>query len=455
MAAADPESQTPPRRPLWLRALPYVISCALIGVGLFFGSVAQRMVTYRETFSDAVVRQIVRVPSPQEVFHRDRVYVLLLGIDYDYDDKDQPFSTHARSDTIMAAGIDFPTKSTRLVSVLRDTDVTIHGRDTKINSAYSEGGVQLADSVVGDFLGMPPDARGKHFDRYIVVRVNAVKDFVDAIGGIDVPVHETMNYDDTWGHLHIHFKPGLYHMNGDQVQGYSRFRHDECSDPCRTKRQQQVMHILADKLTHDKINDLTHIAQLIAVFRRDVTTNLTTDELKALAWSFKDAKMADIGHADTIGYVDTKETLDGETVIPNERQKTQLVADLLGSYVTPTPLPAAVPGRAVAAAAVVPSTIHVVVENGSGIRGAATVVAAALKTRGYLIDGIANADSFDYDTTVIRTSALGLDAGARLRTDLGITGASVATKTAPGDGAVHVIVGRDYAQQPQAATAAP
>ena len=423
----------------------------LIGVGLFFGSVAQRMVTHQETFTDAVVRQIVHVPTPQEVFHRERIYVMLLGIDYDYDDKDQPFSTHSRSDTIMAAGIDFPSKSTRLVSVLRDSDVTIQGRETKINGAYSLGGVKLADSVIGDFLGMPVNARGGHFDRYVVVRVNALKDFVDAIGGIDVPVTETMNYDDTWGHLHIHFKPGMYHMNGEQVQGYSRFRHDECSDPCRTKRQQQVMRILAEKLTHDKLNDLTHIGQLVGVFRRDVTTNLSAEELKALAWSFKDAKIADIAHADTIGYVDTKQTLDGETVIPNERQKTQLVADLLGPYQT-----MAAPPQPRAVAAVVPSAVHVVVENGSGIRGAATVVAAALKTRGYVIDGIANADSFSYDTTLIRTSAL--DAGARLRADIGIAGASIApqtTKAVAGDGAVHVIVGKDYAQQAQAATAAP
>jgi LCP family protein required for cell wall assembly len=426
-----------------------VLSGTLIGLGLFFGAVAQRMVTHQETFTDAVVRQIVHVPTPEEVFHRDRIYVMLLGIDYDYDDKDQPFSSHSRSDTIMAAGIDFPSKSTRLVSVLRDSDVTIQGRETKINGAYSLGGVKLADAVIGDFLGMPANARGQHFDRYVVVRVDALKDFVDAIGGIDVPVTETMNYDDTWGHLHIHFKPGMYHMNGEQVQGYSRFRHDECSDPCRTKRQQQVMRILAAKLTHDKLNDLAHVSQLIGVFRRDVTTNLTTEELKALAWSFKDAKIADIAHADTIGYVDTKETLDGETVIPNERQKTQLVADLLGPYQTVSAPP---PSHAVAA--VVPSAVHVVVENGSGIRGAATVLAAALKTRGYVIDGIANADSFTYDTTVIRTSAP--DAGARLRADIGIAGASVAPQTTKAaDGAVHVIIGKDYAQQAEAATAAP
>jgi hypothetical protein len=213
------------------------------------------------------------------------------------------------------------------------------------------------------------------------------------------------------------------------------------------------MRILADKLIHDKLNDLTHIGQLVSVFRRDVTTNLSNEELKSLAWSFKDAKLADLAHADTIGYVDTKETLDGETVIPNDRQKMELVADMLGPYQTAPVAASQRPSRAVAA--IQPSTVHVVVENGSGIRGAATVVAAALRTRGYVIDGIANADSFTYDTTLIRTSVP--DAGARVRADIGIAGASVTPQgtKAPGDGAVHVIVGKDYALQPQTATMPP
>jgi len=86
------------------------------------------------------------------------------------------------------------------------------------------------------------------FDRYVVVRVNALKDFVDAIGGIDVPVYRD---DELRRHLGSPAHPlqarHVPHMNGEQVQGYSRFRHDECSDPCRTKRQQQVMRILAEK----------------------------------------------------------------------------------------------------------------------------------------------------------------------------------------------------------------
>ncbi len=418
----------------------YALAVLLVASGVFFGSVAYRMSTQHETFATAFVNQVVHVPGPQQTFGKDRIYALILGIDYDYDDKDQPFSAHSRSDTIMVAGIDFAAKAMRIVSVLRDTDVTVNGRDTKINAAYSEGGVPLADAVVGDFLGMPVRPDGRRFDKYIVVRVNALKDLVNALGGIDVPVTDAMDYDDNWGHLHIHFKPGMTHMDGEQAQGYVRFRHDACSDPCRTQRQQQVIRIVLQKLKSDRLNDLTHVAQLIRVFRRDVDTNLTTSELTSLAWSFKDADVANLGHADTIGYADTKQTLDGETVIPDERQKALLVAGLLGDYapaVAPTKRPVAAVAR---------STVHVVVQNGSGFAGAAGKVADALRARGYVIDAVGDADSYGYDTTQIETAA-GAAAAARVREDVGIADAAVvpSTRAAPARNIVRVIVGKDYA----------
>jgi len=422
--------------------LTYGLASLLVAVGIFMGVVADRMVQRHETLPEAIVQQIVRVPTAQEAFHKDRVYLMLLGIDYDYDVHDQPFSSHARSDTIMAAGLDFAAKQARLVSVLRDTDATVNGRETKINAAYSEGGVKLADAVIGNFLGLPADARGRHFDRYVVVRVNAMKDLVDAIGGIDVPVTETLNYDDNWGHLHIHFKPGLVHMNGEQAQGYVRFRHDECSDPCRTKRQQQVIRILLDKLKRDRVNDLIHGGALVDVFRRDVDTNLSPDEIKALAWTFKDTPTASLLHADTIGYVATKQTLDGETVVPDEQQRATLVAGLLGPYTAAKALPSGV-------AAVNPSAVHVVVENGSGVRGAATQVAEMLRSRGYVIDAVGDADSYGYDTTQIEDASASSERGARLRADLGFAAAVLTTpkRSAKDNDAVRIVVGRDYASK--------
>ncbi len=285
---------------------------------------------------------------------------------------------------------------------------------------------------------------GRHFDRYVVVKINAIKDFVNAIGGVDVDVAENMDYDDTWGHLHIHFLANhRYHMNGEQAQGYMRFRHDACSDPCRAKRQDQVIQLLIHKLKSDRFNDAVHLPQLLGVFNKDVQTNLTFDEEKSLALGFADANTADLSHSDVIGYVDTKNTAyGGEVLVPDEKQKERLVADLLGPYGNVTPPPRS------AIAAVKPSTVHVVVDNGSGINGLAGKVATKLQKLGYVVDAIGNADSFTYDVTQIRTASRVPYVGERVRTDLGVAGAAVAPSAdaTPGPrSAVTIIVGRDYA----------
>ena len=463
---ADPPSTPPPgdrprRRPdpppgggapsRWFTLVPYVLGTLLIAVGCVFGVIAYRMLHDHDNFAQSISKTLpFYVPGPATVFGKDRIYVMLLGLDYDYTLTDQPFSSHSRTDTIKVLGIDFPSRSIKLVSVLRDTGVTIGGRRVKINEAYVDGGEKLSDQVIGDFIGLPTLESGSHFDRYIIVNSNGLKEFIDAIGGIDVPVTEKMDYDDSWGHLHIHFKPGLVHMNGTDAMGYSRFRHDACSDPCRTKRQDQVIHIALAKLKSEKVNDLLHLGQIIAALNRNIKTNLSFDEEKSIAWAFKDANLADLSHAETIGYSDTIDSPNGELLIPDGPQKERIVADLLGTYGNVTPPPVGVLN------AVKPTTIHVVVENGSGISGLAGVAAQKLKQAGYVIDSVANADAFSYDVSEVRPAAKDPLVGERVRADLGLPGAKVspATDATPGPRAiVTVIVGKDFAQTQ--ATAAP
>jgi cell envelope-related transcriptional attenuator-like protein/LytR cell envelope-related transcriptional attenuator len=277
----------------------------------------------------------------------------------------------------------------------------------------------------------------------VVVNVNGVKEVVDAIGGIDVDTgDENLDYDDNWGHTHIHFKKNRrYHMNGEQAQGYMRFRYDACSDPCRTKRQQQIIHIVIQKLKNDKLNDLLHIGQLIGVVNRNVITNMNDTEKKSLAWAFHDANVADLAHADTIGYVGIRETSVGDAVIADEAQKTRLVAGLLGAYGNVTPAPAS------ALQSVDRKKVHLVVQNGSGISGLATTVSTKLEKLGYVIDSLGNADTFQYDTTQIRPATKVPYVGERVRADLGVGGATIApaTDATPGPTSlVTVIVGRDY-----------
>ena len=417
----------------------------MLVVSAVCGIVATRMV---QTGSSNPVTTAVTffVPSPQSVFGRDRLYVLLLGIDYNYDNKDQEYSTQARSDTIMAAGLDFPTKSIKIVSIPRDMAAIVHGQEDKINGAFASGGEPYSDDVIGTWLGLPKSERNTYFDRYIVLKINATKELVDAIGGIDVPVSEQMDYDDSWGHLHIHFKPGMTHMNGEQAVSYSRFRHDACSDPCRIKRQQQVLQITVAKLKSDKFNDLSHISALIGVINRNVTTNFSDDEKRSLAWHFRDINLADL-KTDQVAYNDTRQGASGEVLVPDEKQKAQAVAVLTGTYAHETPPPAGGPP-----ASVPPANVHIAVQNGSGQTGLGSKMADALRRNGFVVDSIANADVFTYETTVIREHSRTTGVGALVRSKLALKTAAVTPEPSPHPAQsaaadatdVTVIVGRDF-----------
>ncbi|MEO6990319.1 MAG: LCP family protein [Candidatus Baltobacteraceae bacterium] len=388
------------------------------------------------------------IPKPQTYFSKDRIAILLLGIDYNYDDKDQEYSSGSRSDTIMAVSLNFPTDSNpkpsvSVLSVPRDMDYVLpNGTEEKINASYALGGASAAQKTVADFLGIPP------FDRYVVLRINAAKEVVDAIGGIDVVPDATMNYDDTWGHLHIHFVGGKkYHMNGEQAVSYSRFRHDACGDPCRIKRQQQVVRIVLDKLKSDKFHDLGLLRSLIGIVNRNVITDLKPTEELSLAWAFKAIGPHDVV-SDQVPYVDDKEVACcGDVLIPDDRAKLALVHKFFLDPLLPqTPVDRA------RVATIAPASIRVDVLNGSGTPGLATRVAGALRAQGFTIGIVGDAPAFTYAATEIHVHSTAQPlAGQRLRIALPVPSATVEPDPVPSvspTSDVTLIVGSDYPAPP-------
>ena len=437
--------------------LAYVLGAILIVFGILTGAAAFTMVR-SHTFNPVVGIVNYFVPSPESVFGKERIFVLLMGLDYDYTITDQPSSKDARTDKIEAYAIDFPAKVIKTVAVPRDMDAIVNGHEDKINDAYHYGGQANTDNVVGGLLGLAKNDRGSYFDRYIALRINASKDVINAIGGLEVPVTETLNYDDSWGHLHIHFKPGLQHMDGDQAVSYARFRHDACSDPCRIKRQQQISKLIIEKLKNDKFNDLTHIASLIDVIRKNVDTNFTAEEMKSLGWAFRDLNIADI-HQAQVPFLSDKETrCCGDVLVPDLTGMQKIVADFVGPYIAATP-----PPSPEAIAAVKPGEMRVTVRNGSGIGGLGAKVADVLRHDGYVIESVGNAATFDFDVTQIRAGAQTPLAGERVRSDIRlplaqivavpvpVVSAGAVAAPAPSKAAltpVTVTVGRDYLNVP-------
>jgi len=251
---------------------------------------------------------------------------------------------------------------------------------------------------------------------------------VNAIGGVDVVPDETMNYDDSWGHLHIHFTGGkVTHMDGEQAVSYMRFRHDACSDPCRIKRQQQVIRLVLSKLEKDKLNDLFHLRDLVDVTRRDVVTNFKTQELLSLANSFASFNLANLKTTQIPFKGDYATGYAGDMLVPDEPAKAKIVASLFEPQFDL-------------------SKVRVRVENGSSVPGLARSLAAALRKEGFVIAAVSKADRPSYVTTVIRlapTAPPGID--GVLRRDMNLASTEVLADVAAAQHDVTIIIGQDYA----------
>lgn len=240
----------------------------------------------------SLVLDLVRmVFAPEQVEEdafpgKDRITILVLGLDVNWTRSNLPYTKGARSDTMILANIFLKDKKVRLLSVPRDTRVQIPGAGwEKINAAHSIGGPSLSKQTVEKLLGI-------NIDYYIVLKFNGLKHIVDAVDGIDVDVEKNMDYDDSWGQLHIHFKKGRKRINGQKAMEYSRFRNDAEGDYGRIRRQQQVIKALQKEVLRPE--NISKIPELAKIAFSNITTNLTQKQLLALGFSLRKLLPADM-----------------------------------------------------------------------------------------------------------------------------------------------------------------
>ncbi len=172
----------------------------------------------------------------------DRINFLVMGLD---DDK-------TRADTIMMISVDASNKSVKLLSIPRDTKVTVAGKSIKINSTMGyKRREELMIETLRKLTGMPI-----HY--YVEIDFEGFKDIIDVLGGVDYNVPYNMDYDDPAQDLHIHLKKGMQHLDGQKAHDFVRFRHNNdgsapglyaLGDPGRIDAQQNFLkELLRQKL---------------------------------------------------------------------------------------------------------------------------------------------------------------------------------------------------------------
>ena len=334
-----------------------------------------------------------------------RVNVLVAGNSAD----DAGHNGAQLTDSIMLLSIDTKNKTGMMLSIPRDLWVSIPREGhSKINAAYTYGGMETLSSVVEDTLGLPV-----HYNA--LVNYSAFKDLVDAVGGISVTIDSSDPrgiYDSSldWTSRRCcaiaKYPNGTVKLDGRQALNLARARGEGAgsygfplADFTRTEHQRMMLMAIREKaMSSSTLSNPVKISNLANAIGENVTTNLKADEISTLYSYVKDVPVDKIDSYNI-------NTLKGEGTT------------MLANYTTPNGQSALIPAAGVDnfediatqlqrifnATPVTREAAKVVVLNGTETTGLARVHGNRLSRKGMEIIDQANATTQTV-TTIIDNS---------------------------------------------------
>ena len=176
-----------------------------------------------------------------------------------------------RSDAIMIASINQVDKTIKLISIPRDTYVSVagHGK-TKINHAYAYGKEQLALKTINSNFGL-------NISEYVTINFKglniskAEKDYINEF------VHES--YELTKKPVQLLSSYGKVKLTGEQALTHSRNR-TIGNDFTREERQRDVLTAVMNKVSTMSITQLWSLSDSVL---SEVKTNLNVSECMGIA----------------------------------------------------------------------------------------------------------------------------------------------------------------------------
>ena len=169
-----------------------------------------------------------------------------------------------RADTVMLLSLD--NGNVTVTSIPRDTAFVSRefDRNVKLSEILNtENGNQNVIDAVRDNFAVPV-----HY--YAKLKLRAVKEIVDSVGGVEFNVPMDMEYDDPYQGLHIKLKKGWHTLDGDAVCGLLRFRRSNTGagyaqgDMTRIEIGQQfVSEFINQKLNRSFVNKLPDIVETL------------------------------------------------------------------------------------------------------------------------------------------------------------------------------------------------
>ncbi len=130
----------------------------------------------------------------------------------------------ANTDAIMLVNMNPITNKISVMSIPRDTITSTDLNENEIdddimNMVYANHDLDIEKTI--EYVGKELGCNIKYG---VVMNLNAFREIIDQLGGINFTVPALMNYDDPYQDLHIYFEPGERHFNGEEAEELLRFR---------------------------------------------------------------------------------------------------------------------------------------------------------------------------------------------------------------------------------------
>ena len=212
---------------------------------------------------------------------KDYRNIAILGVD----SRSDTYSSDYRTDSIMVASINKKLGDIQLFSIYRDTYVQmeLNGKTyyDKINHAYYNG-AENTIKTINENLDL-------NIDDYALADFNAVRDLVNAVGGIDLDItREELKYINdyiadvnkvTGSKSKNITSAGTQHVDGTQAVAYCRIRYTTGWDFKRTERMRTVLQKTVNKI---KSLSLTQLNSLLNEMLPKIETSLSKTEIYTL-----------------------------------------------------------------------------------------------------------------------------------------------------------------------------
>ena len=208
------------------------------------------------------------------------------------------------TDSILLVSVDTTQHSAYIISIPRDLWVDVPGSGhQKINGAYVVGNANKFSengypaNGMGQLEQVITDNLGVKVNYYALVNYTALRQAVDAVGGIDYSVHSSdrrglydPNIDYATNSFLVKLTNGTHHLNGEQALDLARARGDSSraygfagSDFDRTQHQREILTALKTKaVSAGTLSNPAKLSSLADAIGGNVKTDLSISEVRRL-----------------------------------------------------------------------------------------------------------------------------------------------------------------------------